>query len=475
MEFVKLESLDSLGAHAEGLLSHQLQKAPQPYVYDAEYLARLAETSTAAATEDLLAQSGPPVDHDYYTFSARMKAAGAHYYADHGGLMMSAPGYSVAAVAPPTESAPTMPMPSGERAAIDAQDYADVMGPKRKRTSASVTAKKGRKRKGQDSDDSESDEDVEHKSRFDSSLGVLTKKFISLIRRQGEGTLDLNDAAKQLGVQKRRIYDITNVLEGINLISKNSKNQIQWKGSSIAPSPEDRAILEATRREIAVLKRQEAILDRRLREVADDVRAFSEDPEVNSSVYVTHEDIRSLDSLQGQTVIAIKAPAGTRLEVPDPDDGMPAGKRRFQIFLKTDSRQPIDVYLVNSENEFTPAEPVAPPDVLPVAAPVAQHSAPYSPPGLVPLQFLQQQQMLQQQQHHPPVPLPEPSTPPRAHRGPLAPGMHSISPLGHTSGNLDADYYLNSMYAGEGISDFYNEDSSNDIAAGASFGFSDRT
>eukprot|EP01116_Phalansterium_solitarium_P011362 TRINITY_DN2700_c0_g2_i3.p1 TRINITY_DN2700_c0_g2~~TRINITY_DN2700_c0_g2_i3.p1 ORF type:complete len:267 (-),score=22.79 TRINITY_DN2700_c0_g2_i3:141-941(-) len=202
MEFVKLESLDSLGAHAEGLLSHQLQKAPQPYVYDAEYLARLAETSTAAATEDLLAQSGPPVDHDYYTFSARMKAAGAHYYADHGGLMMSAPGYSVAAVAPPTESAPTMPMPSGERAAIDAQDYADVMGPKRKRTSASVTAKKGRKRKGQDSDDSESDEDVEHKSRFDSSLGVLTKKFISLIRRQGEGTLDLNDAAKQLGVQK---------------------------------------------------------------------------------------------------------------------------------------------------------------------------------------------------------------------------------------------------------------------------------
>ena len=32
-------------------------------------------------------------------------------------------------------------------------------------------------------------------------------------------------------VQKRRIYDITNVLEGINLIDKKSKNNIQWKGA----------------------------------------------------------------------------------------------------------------------------------------------------------------------------------------------------------------------------------------------------
>ena len=31
-------------------------------------------------------------------------------------------------------------------------------------------------------------------------------------------------------IQKRRIYDITNVLEGIGLIEKKSKNNIQWKG-----------------------------------------------------------------------------------------------------------------------------------------------------------------------------------------------------------------------------------------------------
>lgn len=37
-------------------------------------------------------------------------------------------------------------------------------------------------------------------------------------------------AAELLEVkQKRRIYDITNVLEGIGLIEKESKNSIKWK------------------------------------------------------------------------------------------------------------------------------------------------------------------------------------------------------------------------------------------------------
>ena len=38
-------------------------------------------------------------------------------------------------------------------------------------------------------------------------------------------------ASVTLAVQKRRIYDITNVLEGIGLLKKISKNNIQWKGT----------------------------------------------------------------------------------------------------------------------------------------------------------------------------------------------------------------------------------------------------
>jgi len=56
----------------------------------------------------------------------------------------------------------------------------------------------------------------------------IFSRFIQLMRKTPDGVLDLNQAAEVLSVQKRRIYDITNVLEGIKLIEKRSKNNVQW-------------------------------------------------------------------------------------------------------------------------------------------------------------------------------------------------------------------------------------------------------
>jgi len=47
---------------------------------------------------------------------------------------------------------------------------------------------------------------------------VLTKKFVELVQASPDHVLDLNMAVSTLKVQKRRIYDITNVLEGIGYV-----------------------------------------------------------------------------------------------------------------------------------------------------------------------------------------------------------------------------------------------------------------
>lgn len=47
---------------------------------------------------------------------------------------------------------------------------------------------------------------------------------------------------------------------------------------------------------------------------------MTEDKENNRLAYVTYHDIRKIKSFSGNTVIAIKAPAETRLEVPDPKE-----------------------------------------------------------------------------------------------------------------------------------------------------------
>ena len=54
---------------------------------------------------------------------------------------------------------------------------------------------------------------------------------MSLFHSDPKGTVDLNKAIDGLGVQKRRIYDKTNILEGIGLVEKKSKNTVHWCGA----------------------------------------------------------------------------------------------------------------------------------------------------------------------------------------------------------------------------------------------------
>jgi hypothetical protein len=61
--------------------------------------------------------------------------------------------------------------------------------------------------------------------------------------------------------------------------------------------------------------------------------------------YLSHLDIRGIDCFKDDTLLAVKAPYGSTLEVPDPDEGMPSGERRYEIQLNSRSG-PIDVFLI---------------------------------------------------------------------------------------------------------------------------------
>ena len=185
------------------------------------------------------------------------------------------------------------------------------------------------------------------KTRYDTSLGLLTKKFVGLLKNAPDGVVDLNRAAEQLEVQKRRIYDITNVLEGISLIQKKSKNNIQWRGStdSLVCSSGGQIVSTAAvhlHSDVADLETKENVLDHMIHSCTRQLRMLTEDSENARLAYVTYQDIRSLRSLDDQTVIAIKAPPETRLEVPDPKE------KDVQIWLKS-VRGPIDVFLCPEE------------------------------------------------------------------------------------------------------------------------------
>ncbi|CAB4036350.1 transcription factor E2F3-like [Paramuricea clavata] len=170
------------------------------------------------------------------------------------------------------------------------------------------------------------------KTRYDTSLGLLTKKFVGLIRRSASGVLDLNEAAELLAVQKRRIYDITNVLEGIGLIQKKSKNNIQWRGCRSAllhvDDDDNHDVTPAISPTIVDLHTDVADLEAKENRLDELIATY----------------IRNVNEFKDQTLIAINAPPKTRLEVPDP------ATESIQLSLKS-TDGPIDVFLCPDEND----------------------------------------------------------------------------------------------------------------------------
>ncbi|KAM7174355.1 transcription factor E2F5 [Macrochelys suwanniensis] len=221
-------------------------------------------------------------------------------------------------------------------------------------------------------------------SRQEKSLGLLTTKFVSLLQEAKDGVLDLKAAADTLAVrQKRRIYDITNVLEGIDLIEKKSKNSIQWKG--VGAGCNTKEVIDRLRyleAEIEDLELKEKELDQQKLWLQQSIKNVMDDSTNNQYPlghtlfsYVTHEDI--CNCFNGDTLLAIQAPCGTQLEVPIPEMGQ-NGQKKYQISLKSSSG-PIHVLLINKESSSsTPVVfPVPPPDDL--AQPPSQPATPVTP------------------------------------------------------------------------------------------------
>ncbi|XP_074498955.1 transcription factor E2F1 isoform X1 [Sebastes fasciatus] len=173
------------------------------------------------------------------------------------------------------------------------------------------------------------------KSRYDTSLNLTTKRFLNLLSQSADGVVDLNWASQVLDVQKRRIYDITNVLEGIQLISKKSKNNIQWLGNRVDASLVSRH--KELQREVCDLTDAEEQLDELISKCNLQLRLLTEDPQNKKLGYVHCQDLRKSFDSPDQLVMVIRAPPETQMQVSEPSKG-------YQVSLKS-TRGPIDVFL----------------------------------------------------------------------------------------------------------------------------------
>ncbi|KAL7674640.1 hypothetical protein ACOME3_000915 [Neoechinorhynchus agilis] len=127
--------------------------------------------------------------------------------------------------------------------------------------------------------------------RGEKSLGKLTIKFMDMLRASPSGILDLREVADTLAPrQKRRIYDITNVLEGTGLIEKRSKNSIQWRGMACGGSTVDTYNkLSELKKQVKLAQETEKSLDEQI-EALDNFQRYIE--ENDRMLFCSHQEIK---------------------------------------------------------------------------------------------------------------------------------------------------------------------------------------
>ncbi|XP_040612278.1 transcription factor E2F2 isoform X4 [Mesocricetus auratus] len=235
------------------------------------------------------------------------------------------------------------------------------------------------------------------------------------------------------------------------------------RGRGIFEDPTRPAKQQQLGQELKELMKAEQTLDQLIQSCSQSFKRLTEDNANKKLAYVTYQDIRAVGNFKEQTVIVVKAPPQTRLEVPD------RAEENLQIYLKS-TQGPIEVYLCPEEvqepdspsKETLPsASTLSPVPDFPVSScstdPGIAETTPSSEPGLMP---------------QPAPPPPAPSLVPlettdnmlelshpllqQTEDQFLSPILAASSPLISFSPPLDQDEYLWGMDEGEGISDLFD-------------------
>ena len=188
--------------------------------------------------------------------------------------------------------------------------------------------------------------------RDENSLYTLTKKFVKLMWESPDLSVGITAAANMLNVAKRRVYDITNVLESVGLITKWNINSVKWIGGnaeSIYDETRNKEVLFNLTSEIDAIAEDMTEtplmkLDKEIEELNKKLQMISAEKENLENAFVSYEDIKNLKIFKDAVLFAVKAPDETSVEYPKYVKG------GYRMKVSTESGE-ISVFYIENEKQ----------------------------------------------------------------------------------------------------------------------------
>ena len=179
---------------------------------------------------------------------------------------------------------------------------------------------------------SESIEEEDENSKYtkqENSLAQLTQNFLNYIKKKGRINISINELVEDLKVKKRRIYDITNVLQGIGYLEKKGKNEILWiKDNNCIniQNPNNNIISSYSqlKQELDELKSQNENIEENMNKYREEFKLISQKNEFPKYGYITFDDITELSLNEKVNFMIIKALKGTYINVIDDEESKKA-------------------------------------------------------------------------------------------------------------------------------------------------------
>ena len=158
----------------------------------------------------------------------------------------------------------------------------------------------------------------------ENSLGQLTKKFINYIKTTGKKIINIKEFVNELKVKKRRIYDITNVLEGIGYLQKSGKkNEIVWTKTIMSYSNSKKKLsnLKIINNKQKInkdqLEQEKEWCENEINNYKEEFNSIANKNEFSKYGYITTDDLKKLSINEKVNLLMIKLTKGTAMDIID--------------------------------------------------------------------------------------------------------------------------------------------------------------